>query len=95
MDRGRCRELPNEILQQLFFPESKSNAAGRKAVQTICGACPVALKCFVHAIETKEGDAYTRNHVWGGLDLLGRNKLHAEMVKKKEWDEFVWQANES
>lgn len=62
---GRCRDGRNH---HLFFSQNASDLA---AAQTICGQCPVRMRCLEMALE--EGFEYG---VWGGVIFWEGQAFH-------------------
>lgn len=57
--------VPCEKYPELFFPEDMANPEVKrlaiKSAKQMCNECPIKMKCFEYAIETKQ-----RHGVWGG-----------------------------
>ncbi len=58
-DDASCLGLDTNI----FFEKYEDDSALRLAIDSICGSCPVARKCFAVGISGKEWG------VWGGVYL--------------------------
>lgn len=55
--QGTCSQLPHEITDPIFFPESGGTPSA--LTRQICGPCPVRELCFEAGLEEADG-------TWGG-----------------------------
>lgn len=70
-DRGRCRDVG----QELFYPPLERESARRRqsreaAAKAVCAPCPVRVECLTWALDS--GEQYG---VWGGMTERERDRL--------------------
>lgn len=66
---GKCRDIPVDVADKLFFPEKQSNQAYRDA-EAFCIDCPVRMTCLTYAIVFR-----IRWGAWGGLSPSRRTRF--------------------
>ena len=69
--RGRCRELSFEEVDEIFFPEKHVHAT---AAKNYCRECPVINVCRAYAVFYKE-DGF-----WGGLTANDKREIRKSPV---------------
>ncbi len=61
----RHESVPCQRAPEIFFPEDFTDPVVRerviKTARSLCGTCPVQMKCFEYAMISKE-----RHGIWGG-----------------------------
>lgn len=90
-ERGTCAQLPVDIVDALFFPDTYSKGLDRKTAETakrVCAICPVRDLCLREALnqETQNtGEPLAgggRYGIWGGLTPRERARMaHGEYQK--------------
>uniref|UniRef100_A0AAU2ACJ9 Transcriptional regulator WhiB n=1 Tax=Streptomyces sp. NBC_00093 TaxID=2975649 RepID=A0AAU2ACJ9_9ACTN len=78
-ERGRCRSLPTEEIDELFFHAARDRAA-IDAAKAICGNCPVRKACFDYALDNE-----IRQGMWGGLTEDERRPWHGRVNKRLDY----------
>lgn len=70
-DRGRCRDLDQELFYPPLDPETSAQREIREAAaKAVCEPCPVRADCLSWALRNGE-----RHGVWGGTTARERYQL--------------------
>ena len=84
-DKHKWKDLSNclDYEVNIFFDRYEEEEQSRRAVEELCGSCPVARQCFAVGISQKEWG------IWGGI-YLENGKISREFGKhrsKTQWAE--------
>lgn len=74
LEAGACADIPEVIVDKLFFADGHAEAFNQKLAKAICGRCVIQYECLVDALENPSRGGGVRGGETGkSIVLLARD----------------------